>query len=66
MFKTMVRREERAIMPGRTRLPLACALTLLAGTLIVFLPTLRNGFVWDDKQYISGNRHVTGSCAGPA
>ncbi len=27
---------------------------------MVFLPTLRNGFVWDDAQYILENPHVAG------
>lgn len=44
---------------GRIRFALVIALVLIAGVLIVFLPTLRNGFVWDDMQYILGNAHVT-------
>jgi Flp pilus assembly protein TadD len=35
-------------------------LLLAALVLVVFLPALRNGFVWDDQQYVLENPHVTG------
>jgi tetratricopeptide (TPR) repeat protein len=40
----------------------ALALALAAAVCCAFLPALRNGFVWDDNQYVLKNPHVL---AGP-
>ena len=47
-------------VPGRSRSPTIHLIVLAAAVLIVFLPTLRNGFVWDDTQYILENPQVSG------
>jgi len=40
------------------------ALLLMVAVAGTFRPILDNGYVWDDKQYIQNNRHVTGGVTG--
>jgi len=42
--------------PATRRLPMA--LLLVALTLLAYLPALRNGFIWDDDQYVTENREL--------
>jgi len=35
-----------------------CALLLFIITFLTYLPSLRNGFVWDDEKYILQNTHI--------
>ncbi|MCJ7544242.1 MAG: hypothetical protein MUP47_06710, partial [Phycisphaerae bacterium] len=36
---------------------------IVAATVLVYLPSLRNGFIWDDNRYVTENPTLQ-SCAG--
>src|SRR4051794_40263640 len=47
-----------AVIPRRARLSpqvLLGAAVILVGTILVYLPAIRGGFIWDDPQYVINN-----------
>jgi len=47
---------ERSHFPGQDWPPKRIALLLFCAVLVLYLPSLANGFIWDDDAYVTNNR----------
>src|SRR5262245_59795755 len=62
-----VRRKSRASEPDRggliprKRRPIVAALSLVLVTLALYIPSFRNGFIWDDDSFLYENHLIVSS-----